>query len=247
MVRIGHASIDERGKVSGGKAGDQSGREVCVRSWYNAGWGYVLRPLDAATGDCIATAMARAADNPKIGYDQGQRNSLLKLVRSRGYDPGQATTACECDCSSLVALCCMYAGIPEHLLVIDGNSVTTSTIRARLMRSGRFETLSGERYCGSPFLLRRGDILLREGHHVAVVLSNGAGVQSSASRILRQGCRGEDVKTLQRALNEQSGAMLNVDGEYGPLTAAAVRCWQSTHALEVDGEAGPVTLGSLGL
>ena len=34
-VKIGHASIDERGKISGGKAGDQTGKEVCIRDWYN--------------------------------------------------------------------------------------------------------------------------------------------------------------------------------------------------------------------
>ena len=32
-VKIGHASIDENGKAAGGKAGDQTGREVCVRDW----------------------------------------------------------------------------------------------------------------------------------------------------------------------------------------------------------------------
>ena len=34
-VKIGHASIDERGKARGGAAGDQTGREVYTRNWYN--------------------------------------------------------------------------------------------------------------------------------------------------------------------------------------------------------------------
>ena len=33
MIRLAHASIDENGKVSGGAAGDQTGKEVCIRSW----------------------------------------------------------------------------------------------------------------------------------------------------------------------------------------------------------------------
>ena len=32
MIKIGHASIDENGKITGGKAGDQTGKEVCIRN-----------------------------------------------------------------------------------------------------------------------------------------------------------------------------------------------------------------------
>lgn len=41
--QIVHASINELGKVSGGKKGDQTGKEICVRSYYNKPWNYVLR------------------------------------------------------------------------------------------------------------------------------------------------------------------------------------------------------------
>ena len=39
-VKIGHASIDENGRAQGGKAGDQTGKEVCTRNWYkhSKGW-----------------------------------------------------------------------------------------------------------------------------------------------------------------------------------------------------------------
>ena len=46
---------------------------------------------------------------------------------------------------------------------------------------------------------------------------------------------------LQQALG------VAADGEYGPITRAAVRSYQQAHGLEVDGVAGPQTLGSLGL
>lgn len=36
-VNIGHASIDENGLASGGVAGNQEGKEVCIRTWYNKG------------------------------------------------------------------------------------------------------------------------------------------------------------------------------------------------------------------
>lgn len=38
-----HASINEQGGITGGKPGDQTGREICVRSYYNAPWDCVLR------------------------------------------------------------------------------------------------------------------------------------------------------------------------------------------------------------
>ena len=39
-VKIGSARIDERGKISGGKAGDQTGSEVGTQNWYkhSKGW-----------------------------------------------------------------------------------------------------------------------------------------------------------------------------------------------------------------
>lgn len=38
-----HASINEFNGITGGKPGDQTGREICVRSYYNSPWDCVLR------------------------------------------------------------------------------------------------------------------------------------------------------------------------------------------------------------
>lgn len=40
---IVHASLNEKGTTTGGKTGDQTGKEICVRSYYNRPWNYVLR------------------------------------------------------------------------------------------------------------------------------------------------------------------------------------------------------------
>lgn len=41
--QIVHASLNEKGTITGGKTGDQTGKEICTRSYYNKPWDYVLR------------------------------------------------------------------------------------------------------------------------------------------------------------------------------------------------------------
>ena len=41
--QIVHASINEFGRITGGKPGDQTGREICVKKYYNYPWSYVMR------------------------------------------------------------------------------------------------------------------------------------------------------------------------------------------------------------
>lgn len=169
-VYIAHASIDERGKVSGGKAGDQTGREVCVRKWYSKPWNVVIRFKDENMRKRIAEAMQRAANNALIGYDQSQRNTLLTFARFVGYDPGMVTSPCETDCSALVCVACMYAGVPEEALYKSNNCATTSTLKARLKATGMVDIYSSAEYTRKMDNLIVGDILLKEGSHVAVVV-----------------------------------------------------------------------------
>ena len=58
---------------------------------------------------------------------------------------------------------------------------------------------------------------------------------------------GDRVRALQVALNTAIGAGLDPDGEFGPMTEAAVIAYQRSRNLEADGVAGPITLGALGL
>lgn len=52
--QIVHASINEKGKATGGKSGDQTGREICVRNYYQypKGWQKVLRYV--GTGEKVS-------------------------------------------------------------------------------------------------------------------------------------------------------------------------------------------------
>lgn len=63
---------------------------------------------------------------------------------------------------------------------------------------------------------------------------------------LKKGSKGADVKTLQQALNKAGGYGLNVDGDFGAKTEAAVRDFQKKNGLSVDGIVGAKTWAELG-
>lgn len=56
--QIVHASINENGGVTGGASGDQTGKEICVRSYYNKPWDYVLRYPGGSTNGGNITVSA---------------------------------------------------------------------------------------------------------------------------------------------------------------------------------------------
>lgn len=169
-VIIAHASIDENNRVKGGQAGDQTGREVCTRSWYNKPWGCVIRFKDSTMANRVAECMEKAAANDNIGYDQNQRNTLLREARKYNYDVGKVKVKCETDCSALVSVACMYAGIPESRLTLNGNCATTRTLKQILKNTGEVDIYTTAIYTARSDKLLRGDILLKEGSHVAVVI-----------------------------------------------------------------------------
>lgn len=245
-VIIGSARIDERGKARGGKAGDQTGREVSTQTWYNRitnPW-VVLRPKIPAHAEKIARAMEMACANQHIGYDQGERDTLYSAAAAYGYDVSKVMKAVETDCSALVRVCCAYAGIRV------GNFRTTNEA-SMLVATGMFDKLTDSRYIHRSDYLMRGDILVtkRQGHTV-VVLTDGpkAGkVYAYGHRIISRGASGPDVTEMQRYLLALKYAMpkYGADGDFGAETLRAVKAFQADAGLAVDGAMGAADLAKL--
>ena len=167
-VYIGHAVGDEHGNASGGEAGNQNGKELRTQPWYlnQKGW-IVLRPKDSDAAKKIADDMRFACKNSNIGYDQKQRNTLYEAASKVGFDCSKVTTPCECDCSSLVRVCCWYAGIKVS------NFNTASEVKT-LMATGKFTELTDTKYTEKSDYLMEGDILVTKVKgHTCVVLNDG--------------------------------------------------------------------------
>ena len=171
-VKIGHASIDENGKARGGAAGDQTGREICTRDWYSKNWNKVIRAKDSKIAEKIAKAMEAACANNNIGYDQNQRTTLYMQAKAKKWNLSKITAKCETDCSALVAVCVNAAGVSVSKDIYTGNESNA------LKATGKFEILTDSKYLTTDKNLKRGDILLNEGSHTAVVLSDGANISS---------------------------------------------------------------------
>lgn len=161
-VMIGNARISEKGTVNGSK-GDQTGKEVMTQSWSSGGtWQYVIRPKSSTVASKIATAMKQACSNNNIGYSQADRLSLNTLAVKNGYKLNKVGK-CNCDCSSLVAVCCLAAGVKVSPTMYTGNEL------AVLKGTGKFTVYTSADYTKSDKKLKIGDILLRKGHTAIVV------------------------------------------------------------------------------
>ena len=259
-VKIGHASIDENGKIAGGVSGDQNGKELCTRAWYNGGWNAVLRPKSSDLAEKSAKACEAGCANSKIGYDQNQRNTLNTQAKAVCYDLSMISGACECDCSAFMHVCAIAGGAN---LSYGSNGYTTRTMVSAFVKSGDYEKLTDGKYLTSDKYLQRGDVLVKEGSHTVMVLENGSAASTQVStpaatttrkgdytmemRNLKKGCTGEDVRALQILLigRGYDCGKYGADGDFGSATDKAVRAYQKDKGQTVDGVVGKVAMSGL--
>jgi len=175
-MNLVHASIDENGGAGwddDAKAGDQTGKEVCVRSWYDKPWDFMLRyPDKSIARKAVATAVKLANSN-LVGYDQSERNSLYNALKKYNFDvdayirSGHKT---ETDCSAFVyaVFACFIPGMRSN-----DNAPVTSTMRV-LYREWGFVVHTGAGYLSGQNLIN-GDILVNENSHTAIATDGDTG------------------------------------------------------------------------
>lgn len=218
---IANCGHDENGGYRGGAAGDQTGEEYYVRTWYNRPWYCVLRYPDQRTALMIAQISRDAANNNNIGYDQNQRLTFYNNLAAAGWNPSAITTRCESDCSASTAACIIAAGHRAGNSALTGinPSLTTYNMRSALRAVG-FQLLTDSRYLTSDSYLLPGDVLLKDDAHVAVNLDSGA--NSGSSVIVSSG--GEFVSTYEPRLSAPSASDPNwINVAYGGKNRCIVR------------------------
>ncbi len=204
-VTIGSARIDERGKASGGSAGDQKQAsspdykgEVSMQAFYvhKLGW-IIIRFKNASHALKFAEAMKRACNNSNIGYDQLGRYGILKVGTG-------TTTKTECDCSSLIRQCFKEA------TGIDPGDFTTANAAAVLKATGLVEIVGNYK---NGTTLYTGDILNTQSKGHIVAVTSGAArqnTQSSVKKSLTEAAK--DVKAGKYGNGEARKAALRAAG-----------------------------------
>lgn len=226
MTTIGSARIDEHGKATGGKPGDQKQKtspdykgEVSMQNFYvsSKGW-YILRAKNPDTASKIALAMTIACNNPNIGYNQARRLDIIKAGT-------HATQPTSCDCSSLVRQCVREAGV-------EVGNFTTANEASVLTATGHFDKYVYTK--GSQIYL--GDILVTKTKGHTVIVTSGAtrNPNTVAVPTVKMGTKGDNARLLQHNLN-QFGYNLVEDGIFGKLSTAALVRWQHANGLTADG------------
>ena len=182
---ISNSGHDERGKYSGGAAGDQTGTEWQLINWYNRPWDKVFHFPDARVRQLIAELAIEAAENPLVGYDQGQRTTFWAALKATGtYHPKDITTPCEDDCSAGVAAICKAAGYILGITDLkDISTGMTTKNETTILQQAGFETLTEKKYLTSDAYLYAGDVLLCTGHHTCINVTDGTKVETPSYQI----------------------------------------------------------------
>jgi lysozyme family protein/peptidoglycan hydrolase-like protein with peptidoglycan-binding domain len=119
-------------------------------------------------------------------------------------------------------------------------SFTTIYDRGKYVADGRFDDGTVDQQCGTmPILRRMGEL------DSSVRFGDAEGPAPVDAGLLALGSTGERVRELQSALAHLGFQVGEVDSEFGPVTAAAVKAFQTAHHLPVTAIADQATQQAL--
>jgi hypothetical protein len=175
----------------------------------------MLRCKDKSIAKKAAAIAKKLADSNLVGYDQSQRNTLYQALKSCNWDVDKYIASgkkTETDCSGFIyaVFCCLIAALRA-----DGNAPTTSTMRAKFKANG-FTVYTESKYLTTDSNLITGDILVKEGSHTAMAITDGANASSTTA--------------TTTANTSTSGTLNKTEKWKGKVTATSlsVRSWAGT-------------------
>ena len=204
-VRIGHASISEKGTTSG-KAGDQTGKEVCIRSWYSKPWDFMAIHPDSKVREKHAKAVEAACANDNIGYNwfgANDRNSLYKLAKANSFNLSKVGK-CNCDCSSLQNVAAVASGSGA---TYGSNGWTTSTMKAILQKLG-YKIITDSTYLSNAKYCVRGAIYVKSSSHTVCGLDNGSDYQKTLTKAGISTGKKEKAEKAKKSITEVAREVL---------------------------------------
>lgn len=196
-TKISNCGSNENGKTTGGKAGDQTGKEYRVISWYSRPWKCVLRFPDPKVGEEIARISEAAAKNNNVGYCQTHRRTYHDALKAANWNPAAIKKPVETDCSASTLANIIAAGHKCGIAALkqinpDGY---TGNMRAALKKAG-FTVLTDSKYLTSSDYLLPGDILLNDNAHAAVNLTAGPKAKAAAVTTPAASATGNNEKVI---------------------------------------------------
>lgn len=170
---VGEARCNEFGKLSGGKPGDQTGKEVGMGAWYSGGWIYMFRAKDKSIREKLAQAMIDTCNNSNIGYniDKPNRYAAWDNAEANKHNIKAISKKGDTTCSQAVSMCMRAVGIPKTYAPRHMDIATMTKI---MLKSPHFTKYADKTYTKSSKKLLPGDILLSSHHTVIVVKSPNA-------------------------------------------------------------------------
>lgn len=112
--------------------------------------------------------------------------------------------------------------------------MTTYTLKNACLSTGQFEALENSKYYAQKDYLKRGDILLYENGHTAIVLANGSKAEETTAEIFNQFL----VRVTANVLNVRKGP----DEAY--LATTTVKKGQVFTIIDMEGEWGKLKSGA---
>lgn len=217
MVQCAWASIGENGKVTGGKPGDQTGKEVKCGNIYNFGQTRVYRCKDRSKALEIGAAAKGMAINDAFGYNQASRTTAYTELEKVNWIVANVKKPCNIDCSELGA-CAVNVAYKRPLI---SKSVYSGNIGAALLATGLFTELKASKYLGISEYIQCGDIIVAPGKHVIVAYTDGSKTNvTKPSTVVSSiiGTGNSLVKKGQQYAIDFTGVKIQVDGKIGPET-----------------------------